>query len=245
MKLKKIFLILLLLVTFTGLKPESVLAATLTSGDLQVTADEPVFSSATVWYPGLSIRREIVVKNLGGSARTLSVQAVNTSQTGSMAENLYVRFLRGGSTIYGDLPSKTMKKFWDDGQIDLFGLDGGQTANFDLEVQMPSSLGNEFQGKQAKFDMIIGFAGTGSQVGLSASGGGFEPEVLGTADNIASGGATSTSTGEILMPEILGLNTDTPKANWWWILLLPLLLLLAILFFLRLRRSLKRPYNDK
>ena len=230
MKLKLFIILAALAVLFPG----KAFASTVTAGEMEITSDNPLFSSSAVWYPGLSIRREIVVKNLGGFARTLSVQAVNTSQTGSMAENLYVRFLRGGSTIYGDLPSKTMKKFWDDGQIDLFGLGGGQTANFDLEVQMPSSLGNEFQGKQAKFDMIIGFAGTGNQA-----------TVLGTVDNIASGEAASTPAGEILMPEILGLNTDTSKTNWWWILLLPLLLLLAFLLFLRLRRRLKRPYNDK
>ncbi|MCL4397687.1 hypothetical protein M1403_01520 [Patescibacteria group bacterium] len=245
MNFRRSLLIFILLIVFSGLRAGAVQAATMTSGDLQVTADSPLFPSGAVWAPGISMTRSFSVKNLGNTGHTLSVQAINTSQSENIADKFFVKFLSNGVVQYGDNPAKTMKQFWDDGQINLYNLNGAETANFDMEVRMAPEPGNELQGKSASFDLVIGFAGTSSQVVLSAtssnqSSGGYSGEILGSEDNLGSGSATLAGS-PALQPEILGYADNKTDSNWWlWLLIL---LFLALLIFIWLHRRQKRSYN--
>lgn len=144
-------------------------AVTKTSGDLEVTFDEPMFSSSIVWYPGLSVAKSMTVKNNGGGVQTVSIGAVNKTQTGDLAGVLFFKVLEGGVNRYGGADDKTLQNFWDDGQVSLSSLGGGATTTYDLTVRMVASSGNEYQGKEAKFDLRVGFVGTTTSV---TSGGG-------------------------------------------------------------------------
>lgn len=201
-----------------------------TVGDLEVSYDSPLFASSTLWYPGLNVAKSFTVKNLAGDNRTLSVTALNTEQTGGLAENLYVKFLQSGTVHYGDNQTKTMKRFWDDGQVDLAVLGSGESAAFDMEVQMPAALGNEFQDKYARFDLKIGFVGTESQVILAATASA-RPEQVTILP--AATVAATTKVAPILR-EILA--TQANKVTFDFLPLL-FLLMLAFLFFLWLRRQ--------
>jgi len=135
-----------------------VFAITKTSGDLELTANEPLFSPSTVWRPGLEETRSFVVKNIGSEAHTLYVEAVNSSQTGNVANVLLVKF-SSGVDLYGGGSSKTMTDFFADGQISLVDISGSQTTTIEMTVAMLTSAGNQYQGQEAKFDLEIGFVG--------------------------------------------------------------------------------------
>lgn len=137
---------------------------TKTSGDLQVSYEESLFFSPVIWYPGLTVQKSFSVKNLGSSTQTVLIKADNTSQTGALASNLLFKVTEGGITKYGGNGDKTMKNFWDDGQINLSDINRDAATKYDITITLPSALDNDLQNTNAKFDLIIGFAGTNSQV---------------------------------------------------------------------------------
>lgn len=128
-------------------------AVTKTSGDLEVTFDEPMFGTSIVWYPGLSVTKNIVIKNNGSGVQTVSIEAVNKTQTGDLAKVLSFK-----------IDDKTLQNFWDDGQVSLSDLAGGATTTYNLTIKMTNLAGNEYQAKEAKFDLRVGFVGTTTSV---------------------------------------------------------------------------------
>lgn len=190
--MKKIPLILFVLSVLFILSspPSKAYAKTETSGDLQVTYDDPLFPSSIIWYPGLSVTKSFTVKNLGSSTHTVSIQATNTSQTGNIADVFLFKITEGAVARYGGADDKTLKNFWDAGQISLSDLNGGGSTTYDIAITMLASAGNEYQGKQAQFDLTIGFVGTAAQVvitggGAGAAGGAAAPTCSDTAPSSA------------------------------------------------------------
>lgn len=170
--MKKLILLFFLAVVFLfGISP-NVFAVTETSGDLQVSWDDPLFSSSIVWYPGLTVAKSFTVKNIGATTHKTSLNTSNTSQTGDFAGNLFFRVDEGVANYYGGANDKTMKNFWDNGETSLSDIGPGSSAIYMITINMPVSLGNEFQAKTAKFDLIVGFVGTEAKVTISAGGGG-------------------------------------------------------------------------
>jgi hypothetical protein len=165
-----VFVLSVLLVLF--LFPPKIFAKTETSGDLQVTYDDPLFPASIIWYPGLSVTKSFTVKNLSVSTHTVSIEATNTSQTGDISQVFLFKVTEGTTARYGGADDKTLKNFWDDGQISLSDLNGGNSTTYDITISMFSSAGNEYQGKQAVFDLIIGFVGTAAQVVITGGGAG-------------------------------------------------------------------------
>lgn len=163
-------LILVLSILFVVFSfPPKTFAKTETSGDLQITYEEPLFPSSIIWYPSLSVTKSFTVKNLSSSTYTVFIEATNTSQSGNIAEVFFFKVTEGKEIRYGTSNSKTLKNFWNEGQISLSELNGGKTTTYNLTITMNSSAGNEYQGKQAKFDLIIGFLETSSQVIISGT----------------------------------------------------------------------------
>ncbi len=171
--MKKILFSIVFLLLFIGfMYAPRVHAITDTSDDLQVTYDDPLFSSSIVWYPGLSVTKSITVKNVGASTHTTSIKADNTSQTGNIDQLYLFKITEGSASWYGGSDDKTMKNFWDAGELDLADISSGNSTTYDITITMPRSAGNEYQDKTAKFDLIIGFAGTNETVTVSGGGGG-------------------------------------------------------------------------
>lgn len=138
-------------------------AVTKSSGDLEVTFSEPMFSSETVWYPGLEITKTLVVKNKGNSNKTVAIDAINTNQTGNMDSVLFFKVSQGGD-IYGGSPLKTLRDFWGDNQVNLSTVEGDNHFNtYNVSVKM-DNVDNAYQGKQASFDLIVGFVGSGDNI---------------------------------------------------------------------------------
>lgn len=167
------------------------LAITKTSGDLQVTHDEPLFPDTQVWYPGLIKHNTIEVKNLGGSIRGLGIKATNSSQIGGLADVLIFKVDDGGQYVLGGNDDVTLRSFWDrTSEFEVANLGPYDTKIIGFTVIMPSILGNGYQGTRANFDLIIGFLNQSSVI-FTASGGG--------------GGGTATNPST---PAVLGLGTQ-------------------------------------
>lgn len=200
--MKKIILLFFLVIIPFFCIGSNVFAVTETSGDLQISWDDPLFSSSTIWYPGLTVEKSFTVKNLGGGIHTVSLKADNTSQTGDLANNIYFRVDELAINRYGGVNNKTLKIFWDNGEVNLSDIDGGNTTTYSIAITMPTSLGNEFQQKQAKFDLIVGFVGTPSQVTIS---GGDDGAVGGAATIVC----TKPGSAPVLQSAIAGVNSVT------------------------------------
>jgi len=111
-----------------------------TAGDLELVLDqEPLFGSGIVWMPGQSRSANFVVRNKSGGDKNLQVEAFNTSQTGNLAEKMYLRFIEGGVDLYGGGDSKTMKNFWDDGEVFLSSVPSGEERTYTMTVAMAAA----------------------------------------------------------------------------------------------------------
>jgi hypothetical protein len=155
-KLKIIWVTLLAVFIFLslGVMP-SLAAVTKTSGNLEVTFDEPIFSSSDIWYPGLSLTRDLIVKNKGDETETVIIASQNETETGDISQIFNFKVEEGGSTIYGD----SLVNFWNAGEVTLSNLSGDQSKTYKLTASMDSAAGNEYQGKEAIFDLLVGFLG--------------------------------------------------------------------------------------
>lgn len=204
--IKKIVITLILALLPFTLFAKQALAVTKTSGDLEVTFDEPLFPSTTIWQPGLSVTKEMIVKNNGSSTQTVSIEAINETQTGNLADVLLMKVLEGGVDRYGGAGDKSLTDFWNDGEVSLSDLGAGGTTTYDITVEMATSAGNAYQAKEAKFDLRVGFVGTTSQVTVSGGGGGGGGGEAGTAPVC---GDTKPGSAPTLTSAVAGTNSVT------------------------------------
>lgn len=171
--MKKFFLFAFFALLFAFFAPASFASAvTKTSGDLELTTDDPLFPASIIWFPGLKQTKSFVVKNIGSKMHTLYVKAVNTSQTGNVSDVFLIKISTDGTDYYGSGNQKTMTDFFNEGQIILVDVGGDNLVTVVMAVEMLSSAGNEYQEQEAKFDLEIGFAGEeGAAVVVGGVGG--------------------------------------------------------------------------
>ncbi|MBI5122893.1 hypothetical protein HZA75_03475 [Candidatus Roizmanbacteria bacterium] len=155
--MKKIFYFLIILISGLFFLAIPSLAIIKTSGEMIINYHEPLFSSSTVWYPGLTLRNTIEVKNTGKSTRSLGIKATNTSQIERLAEALMLKVDENGRYVFGDNEDKTLKDFWNKGDFEVADLGPYETKTIGFTISMPGSLSNEYQGREVKFDLMIGF----------------------------------------------------------------------------------------
>ena len=162
--MKKLFYFFAILILSLFVLVTQSLAITQTAGEMTINHDEPLFPSSTVWYPGLNLRNTIEVKNTGGSIRGLGINSTNTSHTGGLADVLILKVDDGGHYVFGGNGDKTMKDFWNEGDFEVANLGPFETKTIGFSISMPGPLGNEYQSKEAKFDLIIGFLNQSSVI---------------------------------------------------------------------------------
>lgn len=158
------------LVLFLFFHPGPALAATLSSGDISVTYDDPLFSSSTGWYPGKEVTKVISIKNTGSEKRTAGIIAANPESTGGGASVFLTRISGDGNDYFGGGKNKTLQDFWDAGPITLSDISSGSIVDYALTLSMPAKFGDTVQGAGAGFDLTVGFIGTDSQVGVHGGG---------------------------------------------------------------------------
>jgi len=212
--MKKIVLAIFVLLIFLGLVPVKIYAVTKTSGDLEVTYNtEPLFGSDIIWYPGLSETRNLTVKNIGSETHRTYFRADNTSEDGNLSTVMYFKINGGGTVFYGDSDSKTMRNFWDDGEVSLSDIEAKKSTIYNIAITFWRGAGNEFQETQAKFDLVIGFEGTEDKVvapaGSDSGDGGGSGGVSGDTDT--GGGDTASS------PPWSDLTFTAGVGGWPWV----------------------------
>ncbi len=186
---------------FYFLSASHAIAVTKIDGNLKVTLDEPLFSSSVVWYPGLSESRTITVTNLDSNVRSVGLRAVSTSQTGNFADALNFEVKEGSFYVYGGSGSKSMKDFWNEGEITLSSIPSGGTKTYTIIVTMPTSAGNGYQNQTAGFDLAIGLIGTNSEVNVQVPSTSTSSSTNSSGEGGGDGGGTS---------EVFGIAADSP-----------------------------------
>lgn len=127
----------------------------------------PIFSE-TNFLPGQSVTRLVRVTNNSVQMQRIAVEAINQTNVGDLASQLDIIIKEGGSTIY----NKTLKQFFDDKEIYLSSLagSGGQTQ-YNFNISFKFGAGDNYQGKSAGFNLIIGLEGTEGGLTLPGPGG--------------------------------------------------------------------------
>lgn len=160
-----IFLIGALLYSNNGFKnPQTVLAV----GDLTVSwgvaEGDPIFVVSNM-APGQTEQRVVNVLNTAPTSRPVGVRGVKTSETGNLSTVLNFVISENGTDLYGGTSltgPKTLAQFFTDSLdpdgISLSTLGPGSSTNYTFKATFDSSSGNEFQGTQVIFDIIMGIA---------------------------------------------------------------------------------------
>lgn len=263
--MKKIFLLIFVfaLGIFLNWKilPGKAYALITIDGDLEVVYDSPLFGPEISWYPGVSANRNLTVRNNnGGSSHTTYIKAINTLENGNLSTVMYFLVREGGTDRYGAGDSKTMRNFWNDGEVSLSDIGPAKSTTYNINILFGHQAGNEFQEKQAKFDLAVGFKGTNNEVVVSG----------GTTGSTSDGGTTTTTTTTtttatsptpilgVTLPAVAGITT-APSAEvkgvtlpqngqvkgaicpnnqlpWWLPLIIQTVLIFAYYFLIRKRK---------
>lgn len=166
-RLLKVFLIILSLATIYSfvapkfLNPNTAYAV----GDLNVVwgvpDGAPIFVVANT-LPGDVETRSVDVVNSASSARPVAVRGIEQGGD-TLKDVLEIVISEGATDLYGGtLGTKTLAQFFIDSSgpdgIPLSTLAPLASTTYVFEVTFPASAGNEFQGKSAIFDLIIGIS---------------------------------------------------------------------------------------
>ncbi len=123
--------------------------------DLQVVFNpNPLFSQVN-FAPGQTTTGSIHVTNNTAQTQKAQIEAVNQINAGGLAEQFDFVVKLNGNTLY----EKTLKEFFDAGQVYLSDVASGATVQYDLSVTFKPEANNDFQGKTVGFDLDAGFLG--------------------------------------------------------------------------------------
>jgi len=132
--------------------------------DFGVPEGDPIFVINNM-LPGETEDREAVVTNGGSVAREILVKGVNQSETGNISQVLTFVISEDGTDLYGGASAtgpKHLSDFFAESEPDgipLSILGAGEDTTYIFTVIFDPEAGNEFQGKQVIFDIIIGIVG--------------------------------------------------------------------------------------
>ncbi len=211
--MKKLFYFLIVPIFILIFLVVPTLAITQTAGEMTINHDGQLFPSSEVWYPGQNLRNIIIVKNNGSLIRVLGINSTNTSHTERLADGLIFKVDVGGQYIFGGNSDKTMKDFWNEGVLEVTNLRPSETKTIGFTISMPGLVDNKYQGKEAKFDLIIGFLNQSSVI-LPVSGGGDNTTtgIINKSMDAILGVTKNTFSGFFSSPkEVLGDSTSVSK----------------------------------
>lgn len=146
----------------------------ITAGALAVElndgSSEALFTSDTVWAPGTSQRRSVRVENVGSVALRYSIAARNIVTSGdadlSSALNVY-KTATGAEvaegTLLGTLADLAGNAYGNDGTLAV-----GASETFDIVIEMPGTVGDEYQNCGVTFDLCVTATQTDASIITSA-----------------------------------------------------------------------------
>lgn len=117
----------------------------------------PIFLSSEVWYPGKTISRSIKLLNTSGGSQKIITQSENNVTSGDLSKVITFSIVRSSDNQV--IWSGGLDSFYTKGEIELATLGDGVSDTFTYTAAMDAAAQNEYQGKQSKFDLKVGFAG--------------------------------------------------------------------------------------
>ena len=146
----------------------------ITAGALAVElndgSSEALFTSDTVWAPGTSQRRSVRVENVGSVALRYSIAARNivTSGDADLSSVLNVYKTATGAevaegTLLGTLADLAGNAYGNDGTLAV-----GASETFDIVIEMPGTVGDEYQNCGVTFDLCVTATQTDASIITSA-----------------------------------------------------------------------------
>ncbi len=128
------------------------------SGSLVVTFPTSPLFNLTNWHPGAPVEtRTFTVKNNHSQSRAIAIRAANTGGSTGLQEVIWWEVREGGALLHG----KTLQQFFADTAGAqawvLSNVAGHSSKTYTVRATFLSSAGNIYQGKQAKFDLVVGF----------------------------------------------------------------------------------------
>ncbi|MEK7127379.1 MAG: fibronectin type III domain-containing protein [Patescibacteria group bacterium] len=116
-----------------------------------------IFLSSEVWYPGKTVSRTIKLLNSSGGSQKIITQAQNSTASGNLSRVFTFSIIRNSDSTV--IWSGGLNSFYNKGEIELATLGNGVNDTFTYTAAMDAVAGNDYQGKQSSFDLLIGFAG--------------------------------------------------------------------------------------
>jgi hypothetical protein len=154
------------------------------------SSDTSLFTSATVWYPGLSEEHTIHVDNTVNAVRDISTNPELFEQMENGLDTvLILEIFRIGTPTA--LWKGTLTEFFtysDTHPLALTQVGANSSIDLIYKVTMDRNAGNEFQNTNTMFDLSFNFSGEDPQPTPTPSG-------SSSSDSTGSSGSSSTSTG--------------------------------------------------
>ncbi|MEK7565589.1 MAG: fibronectin type III domain-containing protein [Patescibacteria group bacterium] len=117
----------------------------------------PIFSPSEVWYPGKTLSKTIQLLNDSGGSQKIITRAQNSTTSGNLTQAFTFSIVRSSDSLV--IWSGGLASYYTKGEIELTTLGIGARDTFIYTAAMDSLAGNDYQGKQSSFDLLIGFAG--------------------------------------------------------------------------------------
>src|SRR3972149_6165086 len=139
------------------------------SVDFGVPEGDPIFILNNM-LPSDTESRSADVTNNGSESLDVKVKAVVQSETGNISTVLSIIISEGATDLYGGSsptgPKHLSDFFAESGPngIPLSSINGGNNNTYIFKVTFDAEAGNEFQGKEVVFDLIIGIGGSDGEV---------------------------------------------------------------------------------
>ena len=139
------------------------------SVDFGVPEGDPIFILNNM-LPADSESRGAAVTNNGSEPLDVKVKAAVQSETGNISTVLSIIISEGATDLYGGSsptgPKHLSDFFAESGPngIPLSSINGGDSTTYIFKVTFDAEAGNEFQGKEVVFDLIIGIGGSDGEV---------------------------------------------------------------------------------
>jgi len=148
------------------------------------TGTKPLFSEGGI-YPGWTVTKEIRADNNYAEDREFALEIVNFSDPDDLGKKLEVVVKESGGV---DLFTGTLTELKNAGYLILSSVTSGTDKDYQINAELPTSVGNLYQSKNLSFDFNFGFEDI-----ADGDTGGITTTSAGGTGGAGDGGCTATA----------------------------------------------------
>src|SRR3989338_3833791 len=165
--MKKIFLAILISIFAFGIFGFASPVLAVDNGTEVLFESTPLFNEAN-FLPGQSVTRWVKFKNNTADTLKAAAKISSYSDNDGLGNWLDVEIKQGANILF----SKTLKEFYDLGEVMLSDVVGGDQKQYDFSITMKPETGDVMQGKTLNFDIQVGVGSEETVGGETLSGSG-------------------------------------------------------------------------